>query len=759
MSKTKIQTGKKLSTRMQGARAVWVAVGILALAFLVGVLAPAWYFAGRLVDNNTAVRAIGELQQQPSRMQAALSSIQDRLRARGFVRDSIEQLKRATSQFESATATLEAGGGSSTFGGLGNDDDVHNTIVEMTQAWKKYQPALAPVANFTSIPYSDSEREGTQLNVDGRDLQQKVTNAVTQARAYTPQLEKNLAQIIAGLQSSSDALATALRTVVLIGVGLAGALAALVGYLSLARGKQAAAATAARQQTEDILRTVREGLFLLDADLKIGEIHSDATAQLFQRESVAGITFEDLLRNLVSAKTLAIATKFVKVLWSERTKENLIRSINPLNEVELQVGEKGSKDAELRYLEFNFHRVRRDGAITHVLVSVADVTARVALAAQLKGAQDSAQTQMDAFLSILHVDPNQLSSFLDDSDVAFKMINATLRDPARDSASFRRKIDGLFRQIHSIKGEAAAIGLGSMETRSHALESDLAALRERTDLTGDDFLPLLTKFDDLVSHSQSVREMVTKLASFRDSFAPKAGHASAAGGHASASTGDTTSRHRALGADSSPSGEHAAEATLQRSAREGFVASAQQLADRIANDNGKKVVVTCRGHDQVPESYRRPVKDVLIQLIRNAVVHGIETPAERQAQGKAAEGHIRINFEMTEGGRAFRMQCEDDGRGLTPEKLRKTAVAKGIISQADAAALSDQEAMMLVFRSGFSTAKDVTRDAGRGVGMDVIAEIAARLGGRISLNSEIGKNMKLSLSFPAQANAAGVVAA
>src|SRR3954467_7216867 len=327
---------------MQGARAVWVAVAILALAFLVGVLAPAWYFAGRLVENNTAVRAIGELQQQPSRMQAALNSIQDRLRARGFVRDSIEQLKRATQQFESATASIQGGG--STIGGFGNDEDVHSTINEMTQAWKKYQPSLAPVANFTAIPYSDSEREGTQLNVDGRDLQQKVTNAVTQARAYTPQLEKNLAQIITGLQSSSDGLATALRSVVLIGVGLAAALAALVGYLSLARGKQAAAALAARQQTEDILRTVREGLFLLDADLKIGEIHSDATGSLFQRESIAGITFEDLLRNLVSAKTLAIATKFVKVLWSERTKENLIRSINPLNEVEVTRGGDGKQD-------------------------------------------------------------------------------------------------------------------------------------------------------------------------------------------------------------------------------------------------------------------------------------------------------------------------------------------------------------------------------------------------------------------------------
>ena len=742
---------KKISTKMQGAKAVWVAVGILALAFLVGVLAPAWYFAGRLVENNTAVRAIGELQQQPSRMQTSLNSIQDRLRARGFVRDSIEQLKRSTAAFDASTSSLKSGGGVR-IGGIGGDDEVQATIEEMTASWKKYKPALDPVANFTAIPYSDSEKEGTQLNMDGRELQRNVTNAVTQARAYTPAMEKNLAQIITGLQSSSDSLATALRTVVLIGVGLAAALAGLVGYLSLARGKQAAAAAAARQQTEDILSTVREGLFLLDSDLKIGTIHSDATAQLFQRESVAGITFEDLLRDLVTPKTLAIATKFVKVLWSERTKENLIRSINPLNEVELLVGEKGSKDAETRYLEFNFHRVRREGAITHVLVAVADVTARVALAAQLKGAQDSAQNQMDAFLSILHVDPTQLSSFLDDSDVAFKMINATLRDPARDSATFRRKIDGLFRQIHSIKGEAAAIGLGSMESRAHALENDLAALRDRTDLTGDDFLPLLTKFDDLVSHSHSVRDMVTKLASFRESFGNQPKHVPAA--PARISTGDTTTRTPKITEEAV-----AAEATLQRSAREGFVASAQQLADRIANDHGKKVVVTCRGHDQVPETYRRPVKDVLIQLIRNAVVHGIETPAERQSSGKSPEGHIRIQFEMTEGGRAFRMMCEDDGRGLTPDKLRKTAVAKGIISQTDATALSDQEAMMLVFRSGFSTAKDVTRDAGRGVGMDVIAEIAARLGGRISLNSEVGKNMRLSLSFPAQLSSAGVVAA
>ena len=544
---------------------------------------------------------------------------------------------------------------------------------------------------------------------------------------------------------------------VLIGVGLAAALAALVGYLSLARGKQAAAAAAARQQTEDILRTVREGLFLLDADLKIGEIHSDATGSLFQRESIAGITFEDLLRNLVSPKTLAIATKFVKVLWSERTKENLIRSINPLNEVEVITGGDGKQDkGETRYLEFNFHRVRRDGAITHVLVSVADVTARVALAAQLKGAQDSAQTQMDAFLSILHVDPNQLSSFLDDSDVAFKMINATLRDPARDSASFRRKIDGLFRQIHSIKGEASAIGLGSMESRAHAsraISPRCASVPISRATTSCRCSPSSTI--SCRTRSRSAKWSPSSRASAtasrrRPGPCPGRRRWCCARVHGRHDLAPQGARRRCRGrrSDAAAFGSRRLRrlrAAARRSHRQRSWQEGRRDLPR-SRPGARDLSPPGQGRAHPADSQRRGAR------------HRDRRPSAKPP-GKSAEGHIRINFEMVENGRAFRMQCEDDGRGLTPDKLRKTAVTKGIISQNDATALSDQEAMMLVFRSGFSTATDVTRDAGRGVGMDVIAEIAARLGGRISLNSEIGKNMKLSLSFPAQANAAGVVAA
>ena len=101
-----------------------------------------------------------------------------------------------------------------------------------------------------------------------------------------------------------------------------------------------------------------------------------------------------------------------------------------------------------------------------------------------------------------------LASFLSDSNAAMKMINAVLREPAREEGAFRKKLDTLFRQAHSVKGEAAALGLSSIESRAHSFEDDLKGLREKPDLSGNDFLPLVIKLDDLLTHLQSVSELV-----------------------------------------------------------------------------------------------------------------------------------------------------------------------------------------------------------------------------------------------------------
>jgi HPt (histidine-containing phosphotransfer) domain-containing protein len=170
---------------------------------------------------------------------------------------------------------------------------------------------------------------------------------------------------------------------------------------------------------------------------------------------------------------------------------------------------------DTRYLDFEFHRVRVDGRITHVLVSVSDVSSRVELARELQSSQQQAQAQVDTLLGILQIDPNHLSSFLSDSNAAMKMINAVLKEPAREESAFRKKLDTLFRQAHSVKGEAAALGLSSIESRAHLFEDDLKRLREKSDLSGNDFLPLVIKLDDLLTHLQSVSDLVSRLSKFQ----------------------------------------------------------------------------------------------------------------------------------------------------------------------------------------------------------------------------------------------------
>src|SRR5258708_2420117 len=124
------------------------------------------------------------------------------------------------------------------------------------------------------------------------------------------------------------------------------------------------------------------------------------------------------------------------------------------------------------------------------------------------------------------------------------------------------------------------------------------------------------------------------------------------------------------------------------------------------------------------------VRDALIHLVRNAVDHGLEAPDFREALGKAPTG--RISIRVRADGDMLAVELEDDGRGMDHERLRSTAVARRIMTAPQAAALSEREAIELIFRPGFSTREEVSDLSGRGVGMDVVKRKVEALGGSVS---------------------------
>jgi chemotaxis protein histidine kinase CheA len=459
--------------------------------------------------------------------------------------------------------------------------------------------------------------------------------------------------------------------------------------------------------------------------LNIGSAYSAALENLFQRKDFKGLPFEDLLRHIVSERTLATALKYVKILWAERTNEKLIKTINPLGEVEVHL-DGGNGKFETRYLQFDFHRVRVDGEMTHVLVSVSDVSARVDLAHELQASQNQAQGQVDTLLGILHIDPAQLTSFLNDSSAAMKMINAVLREPTREEGVFRKKLDTLFRQVHSVKGEAAALGLSSIESRAHAFEEDLKSLREKPSLSGNDFLPLVIKLDDLLTHLQSVRDLVSRLSRLH------VGHPDA---HAATAVLHEEQTQQGGKADS------------------GVASTLQHLTERVARENNKEAKLYCTGFDVVPEDYRRVIKDIGIQAVRNAIVHGIELPAVRLAAGKSARGAVRLAFQ-DQGEAGYKLIVEDDGQGLSTERIKEVALKKGFITPERAQTLDTKQTFSLLFQPGFSTMETATKDAGRGVGMNLIADLTSQMGGRVSIATSAGKFTRLTMTLPRAAKRA-----
>ncbi|MBS0396085.1 MAG: Hpt domain-containing protein, partial [Proteobacteria bacterium] len=492
------------------------AVALLVFSF--AVLWPGFRLAGRLDDATAALRLVSEQRRQAEVIGGALVSVRDRLESFGYVDEPLGEVRGGVSDLDGLLHTLGSDPGSagafSTSPGraVQSSEALAADMRALAAAWADLRKALVPIAAFQGVPYADSEAAGVQLNQAGRALSQEARKAIVAAKKDGPRVAAALAKVSADLESESTRLSRYLRVLML--AALVGALAFGVGlvYFLLARRRQAALLADAQRQTADILQTVKEGLFLLDSRGRIGATHSGSMARLFKREAIAGISFEDLLKPLVPEKTLQTAQRFVEVLWSERTKENLVKSINPLQEVEISFDSGAGQ--ETRWLEFDFHRVKSDGKLVNLLVSVNDVTQRVRLARELAESREKAQSQVDTLLGVLHVNPTQLRSFLSDSDAAMKMVNAMLREPAREESAFRRKLDSIFRQIHSIKGEAAALGLGTVESRAHEFEDALKEAREKPSLSGSDFLPLVVKLDDLFTHLASISDLVSRLAQF-----------------------------------------------------------------------------------------------------------------------------------------------------------------------------------------------------------------------------------------------------
>jgi len=757
-----------------GTRTYRVIVFAVALFLVVdlGVLVLNTLVSTRLERDALAVNLAGRQRMLSQQMTKALFQAHDAVEGGADPEPHLAEFRRACELFDTTLATFPEGGAI-----LGPEGEpaildvvltpgARSALATTETLWAPFRPLAAPLLASPGAASPVAASGGAPVGVEEH---------LGAAAAYLSVHNRELLRLSNALTSEMEAVARgdARRLWWIEGTGIALALLnflVILFYLLRRFRAQDAQLLAhrrhlekAKAEADEILDTVGEGLLLLDREGRIQSQYSRALAGILGRSDLAGIRLIDLLGPHLSEKMAATSGDYLELLFSRRVKEKTLERVNPLSEVEVfQESEGGSP--RTKHLRFTFRRVLEEGEVAHVLVTVADATEAVELARQLAESEQRARTRLEVLLSILHVEPTLLEEFLTATERRLAELNHTLKMGSHPGAHLY-VIDALYRIAHTIKGDASVLNLRSFEEAVHEFEEELRHLREAGVRGGDDFLAVAMALDRLRELYNSVRDLLARIRGLRTVPSAPAGASAGASTRVSAEVSAEVSSGETAGkiAGKSP-GKSAGEIARQAPAGQepgtgdpppngagSFNRRLAALVERMAREQGKKAVLRVEGFDleAVPDSFRAGLSDILIQLVRNSVSHGIEPPLDRLDHAKDEVGHIELRAERSPDHRQLTVRLRDDGRGIQLAAIRRMWVQQGRATPETVATLPPPRLVQSIFEPGFSTAEGVTLGAGRGVGMDVVLRRVREMGGQIRVRFAEGKYSEFSVALPA----------
>jgi two-component system chemotaxis sensor kinase CheA len=439
------------------------------------------------------------------------------------------------------------------------------------------------------------------------------------------------------------------------------------------------------------------GLFLLDTNLIIQPQYSKSLETILGEKNLLNRNFKDILSSSVSAKEQETLADYFTMIFNRSFDVKMLEDINPISELQYI----NNNTREEKTLHFTFALIDRGDGGLFLLGTVEDITSKILLQKQLTEETDKREEEMRALFEIIQVEPRVFNDFLEDMEYEFSRINDLLKN--KDLSSQLAMVD-IYQSVHAIKSNAIILGLENFSKKMQTLESEIKKIRDKENINFEDTLHITVEIEKVMKEKDRFQEILEKIQSFKIS-------------------------------DARTQDEYV------------LVQSLISASGKAARDLGKKVEMAVDAVDPlaIQESPRRVLKEVLMQLVRNSVYHGIETPEERTALGKDPTGKIHLLIGVE--GDKIHITLADDGRGLDFGAIRKKAQELNLLKD-DANAGDNKQLAQLIFLPGFSTAEDAGFHAGRGIGLSLVRDRLHDSNGSIKLQTEQGKGTTFHIFLP-----------
>ena len=471
----------------------------------------------------------------------------------------------------------------------------------------------------------------------------------------------------------------------------------------------------------DLIATMKDnlsaGLFLMDKNFVIQPSYSKSLEDILGTREIAGKKMTSFLASSVTAKERDTIEDYFTMVLTRQFDAKMLEEVNPI--IEFAYADESTKKEKI--LKTAFTAVDMGSNEFFLMGTMEDISATKELQRQLAAETKKREEEMQTLFQVIQIDPVVFGEFIEDIEFEFDHIKDALKNT---SASGKDTMVDIFQSVHAIKSNAVILGLDNFGAKLHELENIIKNYRDGKEASNEVYIEnivhVTVELEKIMKEKDKFREIINRIKSFKT----------------------TTAKGNAR-KDQFIKDQFILIETLTNACKK--AASAQNKKVDFLADNMTAL--------NLEKNSRRALKEVLTQLVRNSVYHGIEAPEDRIAIGKKDTGVIRLS--ITEENNQVHINFSDNGRGLDFQKIRNIAIKQKLLSEEDAdnENLRFQAIFQAIFSPGFSTAESADINAGRGIGLNLVKDRIDQLNGRIKLSSENGKGTVFDFYIPTKVSA------